>query len=93
MPIAVLVLALVAYGYALLAFPEFRRPGLIGGALVGHRPRPLLLAAVPRGDPRRGRGSRPRSSPSTSSTSSGPPRGATLTGRVANGSPASACAT
>jgi len=34
MPIAVLVLMLVAYGYALLAWPEFRRPGLIGGALV-----------------------------------------------------------
>jgi hypothetical protein len=25
---------LVAYGYALLSYPEFRRPGLIGGALV-----------------------------------------------------------
>lgn len=34
MPLAVLVLALVAYGYALLSYPEFRRPGLIGGALV-----------------------------------------------------------
>jgi hypothetical protein len=34
-PIVVLVLALVAYAYALLAYPEFRRPGLIGGALVG----------------------------------------------------------
>ena len=34
MPLAILVLALVAYGYALLSFPEFRRPGLIGGALV-----------------------------------------------------------
>ena len=34
MPIAVLVLALTAYAYALLAYPEFRRPGLIGGALI-----------------------------------------------------------
>ena len=34
MPLAVLVLALVVYGYALLSYPEFRRPGLIGGALV-----------------------------------------------------------
>ncbi len=34
MPIAVLVLALVAYGYAMLSYPEFRRPGLIGGVLV-----------------------------------------------------------
>jgi hypothetical protein len=33
-PIAILVLALMAYAYALLAYPEFRRPGLIGGALV-----------------------------------------------------------
>jgi hypothetical protein len=33
-PIIVLVLALVAYAFALLAYPEFRRPGLIGGALV-----------------------------------------------------------
>ena len=34
MPLAVLVLALVAYGYALTSYPEFRRPGLIGGVLV-----------------------------------------------------------
>jgi hypothetical protein len=34
MPLAVLVLALVAYGYALISYPEFRRPGLIGGALI-----------------------------------------------------------
>jgi hypothetical protein len=34
MPLAVLVFALVAYGYALLAYPEFRRPGLIAGALA-----------------------------------------------------------
>ena len=34
MPLAVLVLALVAYGYALISYPELRRPGLIGGALV-----------------------------------------------------------
>ena len=33
MPLAVLVLALVAYGYALISYPELRRPGLIGGAL------------------------------------------------------------
>jgi hypothetical protein len=34
MPIAVLVLTLVAYGYVLLAYPDLRRPGLIGGALL-----------------------------------------------------------
>src|SRR5262245_49317043 len=34
MPIAVLVLTLVAYGYVLLAYPELRRPGLIAGGLI-----------------------------------------------------------
>lgn len=34
MPIAILVLTLVAYGYALLVVPEFRRWGLAGGALA-----------------------------------------------------------
>jgi hypothetical protein len=34
MPIAVLVLALVGYVYAMLTIPGFRRPGLIAGALV-----------------------------------------------------------
>lgn len=34
MPIAVLVLVLVAYGYVLLAWPEVRRPALIGGAVI-----------------------------------------------------------
>ena len=34
MPIAVLVLTLVAYGYVLLAYPELRRAGLIAGALA-----------------------------------------------------------
>jgi hypothetical protein len=33
-PLVVLVLALLAYAFALLSYPEFRRPGLIGGALV-----------------------------------------------------------
>jgi hypothetical protein len=34
MAIAILVLTLTAYGYALIAWPEFRRPGLIAGALA-----------------------------------------------------------
>jgi hypothetical protein len=34
MPIAVLVLALVAYGYVLIAYPAVRRPALLGGALI-----------------------------------------------------------
>jgi hypothetical protein len=34
MPIAILILTLVAYGYALLSFPEFRRWGLAGGAVA-----------------------------------------------------------
>lgn len=34
MPIVVLVLALMAYGYALAAFPEYRIPGLALGALA-----------------------------------------------------------
>lgn len=34
MPIAVLVLALVAYGYVLIAYPQVRTPALIGGALI-----------------------------------------------------------
>ena len=61
MPIAVLVLALVAYGYALLAYPEFRRPGLIGGALIAPVLGALLLAAGAGGDPRR-QPHRPRAS-------------------------------
>jgi hypothetical protein len=34
MPIAILVLALVAYGYALAAYPEYRMPGLVLGAAM-----------------------------------------------------------
>lgn len=34
MPIAVLVLVLVAYGYVLIAYPQVRKPALIGGALI-----------------------------------------------------------
>ena len=34
MAIAVLVLTLVAYGYVLLVYPEYRRPALLAGAVV-----------------------------------------------------------
>ena len=34
MTIAILVLTLVAYGYCLLAYPEFRVPGLIAGVVL-----------------------------------------------------------
>jgi hypothetical protein len=41
MPIAVLVLALVAYGYVVIAYPLVRRPALIGGALIA-----VIIAAA-----------------------------------------------
>jgi hypothetical protein len=34
MPVVVIVLVLVAYGYVLAAYPEYRRAGLVLGALV-----------------------------------------------------------
>jgi hypothetical protein len=34
MPIAIVVLALVAYGYVLIAYPGVRKPALIGGAVI-----------------------------------------------------------
>ena len=53
MPIAILVLALVAYGYVLIAYPGVRRPVLIGGAVIAaiiaaslllSRPQPTEIA-------------------------------------------------
>jgi hypothetical protein len=47
MPIAVLVLALVAYGYVVIVYPEVRRPALIGGALVAAGLAAYFLLATP----------------------------------------------
>jgi hypothetical protein len=81
MPIAVLVLALVAYGYVLIAYPAVRRPALLGGALITAIVAGSLILSRPQ------------------STTIAPDelvldqievartvRGATLTGRVENGS-------
>jgi hypothetical protein len=73
MPLAVLVLALVAYGYALLSYPEFRRPGLIGGALVAAG---LAVYFV----------RNPSEADLDELTLERTPSGATLSGRVRNGS-------
>ena len=64
MPIAVLVLALVAYGAALVAYPGFRRWGIAGG-LVAAAGLGFYLAreapeAVRAGDAHRRLGARPR---------------------------------
>lgn len=81
MPIAVLILALVGYGYALLTIPEFRRPGLIGGVLVA-----LALAVFfwrQEAEPDR---IAPEQITLDQLDFEQTLRGATLSGRVANGS-------
>lgn len=85
MPIAVLVLTLVGYGYVLLAYPRFRRPAIAAGLLVAA----ALAIYFTRNPPEAAReGSLIAPSELTLDELSleRTVRGATLTGRIANGS-------
>lgn len=82
MPIAILVLVLVAYGYVLLAYPQVRKTALIGGAVIAaivaasltlSRPEHIAIA--------------PDSLVLDRIEVERTARGATLTGRVENTSP------
>lgn len=87
MPIVVLVLALAAYVYVLIAEPGFRRWGLLGGAAVG-----LGLAVYFWQSPPESEQAESRIAPEDLALDQldleRTIRGATLTGRVANGSAA-----
>ncbi len=85
MPIAVLVLALVAYGYAMLSYPEFRRPGLIGGVLVAAALAAYFMLQGPESD-RAAVRIEPDEIVLSDLALSDNLRGATLTGRVQNNS-------
>lgn len=87
MPIVVLVLALAAYAYALIVAPRFRRWGLLGGALVGVGLAIYFWQTSPesaRAELRIVPGELTLDQLELERTS----RGATLTGRVRNGSAA-----
>lgn len=86
MPIAVLVLALIAYLAALAAWPRARVPGAVAGLVVAVG----LGAYLWRGNPSEAElaaGRIPAAALTLDQIAVSPaPRGATLTGRVANGS-------
>lgn len=86
MSVAILVLALVAYGYVLLVYPEFRRWGLIGGVLAGAALGFYLWQQDPEAVQA---GHRIESAQITLDTLAleHTPRGVTLSGRVTNRSP------
>lgn len=81
MPIAILVLALVAYGYVLIAYPSVRRPVLIGGAVIAA----VIVAALLLSRPEQIAIS-PADLTLDQIAVERTARGATLTGRVKNGS-------
>lgn len=81
MPIAVLVLALVAYGYVLIVYPELRRPALIGGALMAAGLAAYFLLATPKSV-----GIAPAELTLDQIDVERTIRGATIRGRVHNGS-------
>ena len=87
MPIAVLVLALVAYAAALLAYPEFRRWGIVGWRGRGGGPRLLLHAGGPPEATRAGTRIAPAELVLDQLELERTAGGATLTGRVRNDSP------
>jgi hypothetical protein len=85
MAIAILVLTLVAYGYALIAYPEFRKPGLIAGAVAAAG----LAVYFSRQQPEAARSGSliaPEELTVDGLTLEQTLRGASLTGRVTNGS-------
>jgi hypothetical protein len=86
MPIAILVLTLVAYGYVLLAYPELRRPALIAGALVAAALAFYFWRQAPEAT-RAGIRIAPEELTLDQLDLERTGLGATLTGRVLNGSP------
>lgn len=85
MPIAVLILTLVAYGYGLLAYPEFRRPGLIGGLIAAVGLALYFYLHTPESSRSASRIT-PEEITLEDLTLERTLRGATLTGRIHNGS-------
>ncbi|HMQ95370.1 MAG TPA: hypothetical protein PKA33_09880 [Amaricoccus sp.] len=86
MPIFVLALALAAYAYALVTEPGFRRWGLIGGAAVGLGLAVYFWQSAPESSRAEERIA-PQELTLDQVTLERTSRGATLSGRVANGSP------
>jgi hypothetical protein len=87
MAVAILVLTLVAYGYCLIVFPEFRRPGLVIGVLAAAG----LAAYFTWQDPQSERSAsqiEPAELTLDNLALDETLRGATLTGRIRNGSEA-----
>ena len=86
MPIAVLVLALVAYAYALIVLPGFRRPGIVAGILAA-----IALAVYFARDASELARAATRISAAELTLSdlvlARTGHGASLSGRIANGSP------
>ena len=85
MAIAILVLTLVAYGYGLLAYPEFRKPGLIAGLIVAAG-LAIYFARQPPEAVRSGQLIAPEELTLDALTLTETLRGASLAGRVTNGS-------
>jgi hypothetical protein len=85
MPIAVLVLTLVAYGYVLLVYPEIRRAALLVGALLAAALAAYFLWATPEAQVAETRIA-PEDLTLDHIETERTPRGATVTGRVTNGS-------
>lgn len=85
MAIAILVLTLVAYGYALIAYPEFRIPGLVAGALAAAGLAVYFVRSEPEAV-RSGSLIAPEELSLDGLTLEETPRGASLTGRIVNGS-------
>ena len=81
MPIAVLVLTLVAYGFVLIAYPELRRIALIAGGLVAAGLTAYFLLAGPEEA-----GIAPSELTLDQIVLERTVRGATIRGRVQNGS-------
>ena len=87
MPIAVLVLALVAYAAALLAYPEFRRWGIVGGVVAAAGLAFYFTQAAPPEATRAGMRIAPAELVLDQLDLERIAGGATLTGRVRNDSP------
>ncbi|CAN5700747.1 hypothetical protein BH23PSE1_BH23PSE1_11520 [soil metagenome] len=86
MPIAIVIIALVAYIYAMLAYPEYRTLGLVGGGLAAIGLGAYLWTAEPEAERSASRIA-PEELTLDELVLDRSARGATLTGRVRNGSP------